>query len=305
LSMFGNRSGKDAGSHGATAGAEDGSFQEGAASGVSIEELKGVVLNDSKHSPASVKIMHRLREKGMFVPDSRLDANVRSEYRRVKRPLLSNAFGKTASLVDQGNLIMVTSSVPGEGKSYTSVNLALAFAQERDKTVLLVDCDVTKQGVSRLLGVERRRPDFTDLLASDDMPVEDAVLNTDVPGLAVLPAGNPHEYITEMMGSQRMVRLLHELATSHSDRIVVLDSPPILSTPESQVLANLVGQIVFVIEAGKTPYSIVQDALGMLPGDKAVGLLLNKCESISNRGGYYYNYYTTYGETTSSTDDGG
>jgi len=303
--MFGGRSGKDVRSPGAAPGAEEETRPEAAVSGITVDELKGIALNDSSNSPATVKIMKRLREKGMFVPDSRLDATVRAEYRRIKRPLLSNAFGKTSSLVDQGNLIMVTSSVPGEGKSYTAVNLALAFAQERDYSVLLVDCDVTKQGVSRMLGVERRRPDFTDLLASDSMPVQDSVLNTDVPGLSVLPAGNPHEYITEMIGSQRMVQLLTELATGCADRIIVLDSPPMLSTPESQVLSALVGQIVFVIEAGKTPYSIVQDALGMLPGDKAVGLLLNKCESISNRGGYYYNYYTTYGETASSSEDGG
>ena len=99
--------------------------------------------------------METLRENNMLVPDSELGAEVRGEYRRIKRPLLSNAFGKSASLVDQGNLIMVTSAVPGEGKTYTSVNLALAIAQERDSTVLLVDCDVTKQGVSRMLGIEQ------------------------------------------------------------------------------------------------------------------------------------------------------
>jgi exopolysaccharide/PEP-CTERM locus tyrosine autokinase len=250
----------------------------------------------------TVKILERLRSKGMLVPDSTLSAEIRGEYRRIKRPLLSNAFGKTSSLVDMGNVIMVTSAVPGEGKTYTATNLALAFAQERDHTVLLVDCDVTKQGVSRLLGIERRRPDFTDLLASENMPIEDALLRTDVPGLMLLPAGKPHEYITEMVASQRMQFLVNEFATRYKDRIVVLDAPPLISTPESQVLAGLVGQIVYVIEAGKTPLTIVQDAIGMLPDDKAVGVVLNKSESISNRGGYYYNYYKSYGETLE--DDG-
>jgi exopolysaccharide/PEP-CTERM locus tyrosine autokinase len=247
----------------------------------------------------TVKIMDRLRAKGMLVPDSTLSPIIRSEYRRVKRPLLANAFGKSAALVDQGNLIMVTSAVPGEGKTFTAVNLALAFAQERDHTVLLVDCDVTKQGMSRLLGIERRRPDVTDLLASDNMPISDALLRTDVPGLVLLPAGKPHEYITEMIASHRMERIVNELATRYSDRIVVLDGPPLLSTPEAQVLTGLAGQIVYVIEAGKTPYAIVQDALDMLPRDKAIGMLLNKSESISNRGGYYYNYYAAYGEEKS------
>jgi protein-tyrosine kinase len=247
----------------------------------------------------TVRIMNRLRARNMLVPDSNIDPQIRSEYRRIKRPLLSNAFGKSSSLVDQGNLIMVTSAVPGEGKTYTAVNLALAFAQERDHTVLLVDCDVTKQGMSRLLGVERQRPDFTDLLASDSMPISDTLLRTDVPGLVVLPAGKPHEYITEMIASQRMERLLNEFASRYQDRIVVLDAPPLISTPEAQVLAGLVGQIVYVVEAGKTPYAIVNDALEMLPRDKAIGMVLNKSESISNRGGYYYNYYAAYGEEKS------
>jgi exopolysaccharide/PEP-CTERM locus tyrosine autokinase len=246
--------------------------------------------------PDTVKLLNRLRQMDMLVPGSQLTPEIKNEYRRIKRPLLSNAFGKTASLVDQGNLIVVTSAVPGEGKTYTAVNLALAFAQERDNTVLLIDCDVTKQGVSRLFGVERRRPEFTDLLASEDISVGDALLRTDVPGLVILPAGKPHEYITEMVASQRMERLVNEIATRYSDRIIIFDAPPLLATPEAQVLASLVGQIVFVIEAGKTPHSIVEDALEMLPEDKAIGLVLNKSESMSNRGSYYYNYYAPYGE---------
>ena len=121
-----------------------------------VDSSIGTLSGESGRAPPTVMIMDRLREKGMLVPDSTLGPEIRSEYRRVKRPLLSNAFGKSASLVDQGNLIMVTSAVPGEGKTYTAVDLALAFAHERDHTVLLVDCDVTKQGMSRLLGVERR-----------------------------------------------------------------------------------------------------------------------------------------------------
>ena len=126
---------------------------------------------------------------------------------------------------------MVTSAVPGEGKTYTAVNLALSMAQERDTTVLLVDCDVTKQGVSRMLGVEKRRPDFIDLLASDSMSIGDVLVKTDVPGLVMLPAGRPHEYITEMVASKRMQSVMEEFATRYNDRIVIFDAPPMLSTP--------------------------------------------------------------------------
>lgn len=259
-------------------------------------ESQGKLMSGNTSNTRFHYIMETLRDGNMLVPDSELGADVRGEYRRIKRPLLANAFGKSSTLVDQGNLIMVTSSVPGEGKTYTSVNLALSIAQERDNTVLLVDCDVTKQGVSRMLGVEKHRPDLTDLLASDNMLIEDTLIKTDVPGLVILPAGRPHEYITEMIASRRMSELMEEFATRYSNRVVVFDAPPMLSTPESQVLAGLVGQVVFVVEAGQTPFTIVEEALEMIPEEKAVGIVLNKSESISNRGSYYYNYYTAYGE---------
>ena len=265
-----------------------------ASSGATV--TKEAAAPDTGNNSGTVRILARLREKHMLVPGSEIKQEIKNEFRRIKRPLLSNAFGKNAALVDLGNIIMVTSSVPGEGKTYTSTNLALAFAQEMDHTVLLVDCDVTKQGASRMLGVEKRRPDLTDLLVSDNLSVSDAILRTDVPGLVLLPAGKPHEFITELIASNRMTCLIEEISTRYSDRIVILDAPPLLSTPESQVLASLVGQIVFVIEAGKTPHTIVDDALELLPREKAIGLVLNKSESASNRGGYYYNYYRPYGE---------
>ena len=269
---------------------------DGARSGSGVTDAADADALHATNKTNSVKILGRLREKNMLVPGSRITQEIKNEFRRIKRPLLSNAFGKSASLVDRGNIIVVTSSVPGEGKSYVATNLALAFAQERDITALLIDCDVTRQGVSRLLGVEKRRPDLTDLLVTESMSVRDVLLSTDVPGLTLVPAGKPHEFITEMVASHRMTQLIEEVGSRYSDRIIILDAPPILSTPESQVLAGLVGQIVFVIEAGKTPQTIVQDALEMLPREKAIGLVLNKSESISNRGGYYYNYYKPYGE---------
>ena len=261
-----------------------------------LADVRNASSTGRPNPDGGAKILGRLREKHMLVPGSSLSGVIKNEYRRIKRPLLSNAFGKSASLVDQGNVIAVTSSVAGEGKSTMAVNLALAFAQERDHTVLLVDCDVNKQGASRLLGVEKRRPDFTDLLTSEALSISDTLLRTDVPGLVLLPAGRHHEYITEMIASQRMTQLVKELADRYTDRIIVLDTPPVLATPETQVLLGLVGQIVFVIEAGKTPFTIVQDALQLVPREKAIGLVLNKSDSISSRGGYYYNYYTPYGD---------
>ncbi len=237
-----------------------------------------------------VNILSRLIEKNMLVPGSALGPDFQDDYRRIKRPLLANACGKNRSMVNRGNLILVTSSIPGEGKTYTSVNLALSIAQEKDITVLLVDCDVAKQGVSRKLGIEKASG-LVDVLENDDLDLGDVMLQTDIPNLRLVSAGKHNAYFTELLASQRMASLVDEIVTRYGDRVIIFDGPPLLPTPETQVLAGLVGQVVFVIEAGKTPQSLVEDALEMIPEDQATGLVMNKYEGLSGRGGYYYGYY--------------
>lgn len=237
-----------------------------------------------------VNVEKRLRELNMLVPGSNLGPNFSDEFRRIKRPLLANAFGKTASLVEQGNLILVTSSLPGEGKTNTAANLALSIAQEKDHTVLLVDCDVNKQGLSRMLGLSDK-PGLVDVLESESLTIGDVLLRTDIPELSVLSAGKRDEFVTELLASQRMSDVVAEMASRYDDRVIIFDGPPLIPTPQTQVVASLVGQIVFVIESGKTPQVLVEEALEMVPEEKAVGLVMNKSEGISGRSGYYYGYY--------------
>ena len=244
----------------------------------------------SRGVPDRTPVQDRLRDANMLIPGSQLGPDFLDEYRRIKRPLLANAFGKTAALVDRGNLILVTSAVPGEGKTLTAVNLALSIAQERDHTVLLVDCDVSKQGASRMFGLANR-PGLVELLESDSFTLGDALLRTDVPELSMLCAGKQHEYVTELLASQRMVSLVDEMVSRYDDRVIIFDGPPLLPTPQTQVLATLVGQVVFVIESGKTPQAVVEEALELIPDDKATGLVLNKNEGLSGHSGYYYGYY--------------
>jgi protein-tyrosine kinase len=253
-------------------------------------QSSGTNNDSSGFVPERVNIQNRLKQADMLIADGHLGPELSDEYRRIKRPLLSNAFGKSASLVDHGNLILVTSSVTGEGKTTTSLNLALSIAHERDHTVLLVDCDVVKKGVSRMLGVSSR-PGLIDVLEDDYFTVGDALLRTDVPELSVLSAGKRHDYVTELLASQRMSNLVEEMSSRYDDRVIIFDAPPLLPTPQTQVLAGLVGQIVFVIEAGQTPQSAVEDALDMIRGDKPIGLVLNKSVGSFGRSGYYYGYY--------------
>jgi protein-tyrosine kinase len=240
--------------------------------------------------PDRVLIQDRLQAADMLVPGSRQGPEFADEYRRIKRPLLSNAFGKTASLVDRGNLILVTSSAPCEGKTYTAVNLALSIAREQDHTVLLVDCDVARQGTSRMFGLTGK-PGLVDLLENENKTIGDALLRTDIDELTVLCAGKQHDYVTELLASQRMSSLVDEMVSRYDDRVIIFDAPPLLPTPQTRVLAELVGQIVFVIAAGQIPQTVVDEALEMLPDDKAIGLVMNKTEGVQGHGGYYYGYY--------------
>ena len=245
-----------------------------------------------------VYIEEILRKNNMLVQGSNLGPVFADEYRRIKRPLLSNAFGKSASLLEKGNLILVTSSIPGEGKTHTAINLALSIAHEQDHTVLLIDCDVTRYGTSRLLGIDDR-PGLVDILENDDVSVGDAILRTDIPALSLISAGKQHDFVTELLASQRMSEFVSEIGERYDDRVVIFDGPPLLPTPQAQVLTSLVGQVVFVIEAGKTPQAVVEEALNMIPEEQATGLVMNKSEGISARSGYYYGYYDENKKTDS------
>lgn len=244
-----------------------------------------------KREAGKVPVEERLRAMNMLVNGSQLGPQFADEYRRIKRPLLSNAFGKSSSLVERGNLILITSSIPGEGKTHTAINLALSIAQERDHTVLLVDCDVTRHGTSRALGITDK-PGLVEILESDSFTVGDAILRTDIPELCLISAGKQHDFVTELLASKKMAALVKEIGERYDDRVIIFDGPPLIPTPQTQVLTGLVGQVVFVVEAGKTPQTVVQEALDMIPEEQATGIVMNKSEGISGRSSYYYGYYS-------------
>mgnify|MGYP001811938470 CR=1 FL=1 len=226
----------------------------------------------------------------MLVPGSPLGQDFQDQYRRIKRPLLSNAYGKSAPLVEHGNLMLVTSSVPAEGKTFTAVNLALSIAQEKDRTVLLIDCDVARQGLSRMLGVDKSAG-LVDVLENSHMNIGDALLQTDIEHLRILTAGKQDEYVTEMLSSQRMTEIVDEIVNRYSDRVIIIDGPPLLSTPQTAILVGLAGQLVFVVVAGKTSQALVEEALELIPDEKATGIVMNKNQGLSIGGGGYYGYY--------------
>jgi protein-tyrosine kinase len=229
----------------------------------------------------------RLKADGL-VASNEPTQQVAEEYRRIKRPLLANAFGRGALRVERGNLIMVTSALPEEGKTAVSLNLALSIALERNHTVLLMDVDVTRREISRLYGLENT-DGLTDVLLDDGLAPNQAVRRTNFPSLHILPAGRQHAHATELLASDAMECLLAELIRQDPNRIIICDCPPVLATNEPQALAHLVGQIVFVVEAGRTPQHLVTDAIATLDPSKAINLVLNK--SRKSFGGSYYGDY--------------
>jgi exopolysaccharide/PEP-CTERM locus tyrosine autokinase len=220
----------------------------------------------------------RMRELGM-VTAAAGRTPLLEDFRIIKRPLLQRAFTERAPGDNPGNLIMVTSSLPGEGKTYTAINLAMSIAMELDHTVLLVDADVARPSVLRTLGLPNQRG-LMDILVDDKLDMADVMLRTNVDTLSILPAGTSTPRATELLASSTMSTLVSEIANRYPDRIVIFDSPPLLLTSESRVLASHMGQILMVVEAQTTTQHAVKEALSQLEGMNNVNLIYNKTRDL-------------------------
>ena len=233
--------------------------------------------------------LDRMRAHGMVTAASGRTALL-EDFRIIKRPLLKRAFAEHAPGDKPGNLIMVTSSLPGEGKTYCAINLAMSIAMELDHTVLLIDADVARPSVMRTLGLPNQRG-LMDLLLDDKVELSDVLLKTNVETLTILPAGASNQRATELLASQTMTAFVNEIAHRYPDRIVIFDSPPLLLTSEAHVLAGHMGQIAMVVEAEKTTQHAVKESLRQLEGCSNVNLIYNKTREfpgVEETYGYHY-----------------
>ena len=184
---------------------------------------------------------------------------------------------------------MISSALAGEGKSFCSVNLAMSIASEMDHRVLLIDADVAKPSIPKLLGF-KNRAGLMDILLGKSNNVADVLIKTNVEKLSLISVGTSHAHATELLASQTMIILLEELAQRYNDRIVIFDAPPILLTSEARVLSERVGQIVLVIEAERTTQQAVNHMIGQLSSSNAnINLIYNKVRTFES--GNYYGYY--------------
>lgn len=244
-------------------------------------------LAPARHAaPRTVVVdLDRLKARGYVTPDAPT-SQIADEFRVIKRPIIRNATGRAGATLKNGNLVMITSALPAEGKTFTALNLAMSVAMEYDNTVLLVDGDVAHPGLPRLLGVPEA-PGLLDLLTNDRLDVADALVKTNIDKLTVLPAGTAHRRATELLASEQMASLLAEIASRYRDRIIIFDSPPLLATTEARVMATHMGQIVMVVAAESTSQNALSQALATIESCEVVLMMLNKA-SRAEVGTYGY-----------------
>ena len=232
----------------------------------------------------------RLRAAGFVVPDAGTSA-LAEELRLVKRQLLLAAAGRTGIAEARRRAILVCSAQPDEGKTFCALNLALSLAGEQDVEVLLVDGDVAKPEILSLLGIEDG-PGLIDALADPGADAEAFVIDTDIDGLSILPAGRQVNNVPELLASSRTSELLGALAAADPRRIILIDSPPVLMASPAGILAGHVGQALVVVRADATTESDLKETIGLLSACAHVGLVLNGAgfAASGRRFGHYNGY---------------
>jgi exopolysaccharide/PEP-CTERM locus tyrosine autokinase len=249
------------------------------------------VVEDLDSTKAANRLMinsDTLRASG-YLPELSKDRQFAEQYRRIKRPLIEKALSGDAAGGDP-RIITVTSAVPGDGKTFNSINLAFSMALERDISILLVDSDVSKHHVTDIFGL-RQRKGLLDLLTDESLDPEALVVPTSTRGLSILPAGSRVEGTAELVSSNRMRQIVTMLCARNPRRILLLDSPPLLITNEGRALVKLAGQVVLVVRAGETPSHAVQAAMGMVDEKQAGGVILNQVQVGFTEGYYGYGAY--------------
>jgi exopolysaccharide/PEP-CTERM locus tyrosine autokinase len=244
-------------------------------------------LGPTRPRPAFELNLRALARAGYLTPEQ-MQGRQAEQYRHIKRPILKNITVAGEDPQEHRNLIAVTSALRGEGKTFTAFNLAVSMSMERDFSVLLVDTDLIARSLTTLAGMGDA-PGLTDVLVDPRVTLDDVIVRTNVPKIGLIPAGRVRQNTTELLASERMRDVADELSRSYSKRVVLFDTAPILITSQALVLDALVGQVVVVVDEGKTPQQAIQDAVSLLEKNKDVGILLNKSRrsSPSNYSPYY------------------
>jgi protein-tyrosine kinase len=228
-------------------------------------------------------------ERAGMVDWSRTRTRISEEFRLVQRQILRSAFGPGAE-PGFSNLLLVTSARPGEGKSFMSTNLSGSIARQGDHHVLLVDADSKRDSICYSLGLAQSRG-LLDLAANPKLDPAPLIVKTPIERLSILPVGRERERSAELFSTKEMTRLIQSLGRRYADRLLILDAPPCLSTSDPAVLAQVVGQILFVVEADRTQRDEIEASLDLIQACPTITMVLNK-QQISSR--YTFGAYSSY-----------
>ena len=222
----------------------------------------------------------KLAKHGYVVPTVK-QSRIAEEFRLIKRPLLNLAL-KNKDGISKKNIIMVTSAVEGEGKTYIAINLSISIAMEIDKTALLIDANIHNSSASKFLGLDGL-PGLTDYLVNDKIALVDVMYKTNVEKLVVMPVGSIISATAELFSSGRMERLIDELSEQYPDRVIIFDLPGIKVASEAYYLSEMAGQIAFIVSAGTTSRFDVDEAINQIGKNKQISLILNKASGSTVR----------------------
>lgn len=245
---------------------------------------------------SAAKTLHidlaRATQRGLLPPED-MSKRMREEFRRIKWPLLDVALRRSPSQLEHPNLIMITSSLPGEGKTFCSFNLALSMAREQDCTILLIDGDMAKPKLTSSLDLSDK-PGLSEYLSGQNLLLQDIVYRTNLDRIYFLPSGAATSSGPELMAGLRMQQLINELSQLPNGFIVLFDSPPLLATSDARVLSRLVGQTALVVKADSTSRDAVKEAIGLVNKSTALGVVLT--QNSGAFGSQYYGEYYSYGD---------
>jgi protein-tyrosine kinase len=231
-------------------------------------------------------------ERAGMVDWSRTRTRISEEFRLVQRQIIRSAFG-AGSEPGFSNLLLVTSARPGEGKSFMAANLAGSIARQGDHHVLLIDADSKRDSICYSLGLAQARG-LLDLANNPKLDPSSMIVRTPIERLSILPVGRERDRSAELFSAKEMTRLIQSLGRRYADRLLILDAPPCLSTSDPAVLAQVAGQILFVVEADRTQRDEIEASLDLIQACPTITMVLNK-QQISSRHtfGAYSSYYSS------------
>ncbi|MFN3725772.1 MAG: AAA family ATPase [Allosphingosinicella sp.] len=222
-----------------------------------------------------------LEKGGYLLPDASSSA-LAEETRIIKRRLLK-AIDDRAERDPRARVALIASGQPGEGKTFLALNLALSIAGEHERAVLLIDGDTSQPEIANRIGIDSEAG-LVDALADRDVDPESLVIDTDIDGLSILPAGRRERNVPELLASARTEEVLERLLAADPQRIILIDSPPALAASTASVLAGHAGHTLVVVRADSTSEADLKETVGLLGGPARLSLVLNSASlSIGGR----------------------